>query len=56
LGDSLEEVLMIGKEELPDATSLDVFHGATDRVVEEDNETEGLSEEIPRSPPSPQMI
>jgi hypothetical protein len=51
--EAIEEVLKISTEELLDALGLDVFHGADDRVVEENNEIEGPSEEIPRSPPAP---
>lgn len=39
-------------EERPDAKGLEAFYEAADGIVEEKNETEGLSEEIPRSPPS----
>lgn len=41
-----EELLNICTEELPDAIVLDMFHGAANGIMEENDEIEGLCEEI----------
>lgn len=43
---AIDELLAIGKEELPDAKGLDMFGEATDGEVDQGEAVEGIDEEI----------